>query len=779
MSDVDRDARPATLVAAELALIGVGIATAFGCTRLFIGWSFLGTLALTVGLSGAIAVTTRRLGLGVGVSGLISAVGCVLVTTWTNAADTTFFGLPTVATADAFLADMRSSFSQFSDLVAPVAATKGFLVVIGLVLWTFTFFADTAAFRYRGPVQAVIPYTSAFVAVGVLSRDSGRIVAAMVFLTAIGFYAVTQRALSSSEHRWMRGEAVRGTWAVASGAGLVVCAALLVSVIGAPLLPGGTDAVVDLRSVGRSGGARTVVSPFVGVRSLLGQQSDQVLFTVRSDSASYWRLTALSDYDTGRDIWVSRGSYTEVDGEQLATPPPGVDVARSAQSIEITNLGGPWLPAAFEPTSIDIGTAISFDSATSSVITRNDSLPAGTRYRVESAAQVLTPVELQEARAPQRPDPVYLDSSGVSPEVARSARSVTAGAPTPYAKVMALQSWFRSNFAYDTDVDYRSDADPTGAFLVRRRGFCQQFASSFALMARALGIPSRVAVGFTQGDLTASTDTDSTYVVRGRHAHTWPEVYFDGIGWVPFEPTTGRGNPQSLSYTGIEPAQAPMPPEQATTSTTPSTQTVTSPPQTSSTLPTDDVESVAPPQSGSTGSSSGAARWAAAAIVILALGAAAVVIRRRRRGWAVPAGDPIGGRVMVAWRRCVDDLAALGVQMATTDTPAELAARVTASGTFVALDHRTPDDRTPEDRTPEDRAGADLDAGRRRAALRPVTTTEAVAAVQLLAELETERRYGASPPELVAAQRAEAAAATVHAGTRALAGRRRARHLIP
>ena len=70
-------------------------------------------------------------------------------------------------------------------------------------------------------------------------------------------------------------------------------------------------------------------------------------------------------------------------------------------------------------------------------------------------------------------------------------------------------------------------------FLQTRRGLCEQFASTFAVMARTLGIPSRVAVGFTPGELNG----DGSYSVFGKNAHAWPEVWFDGIGWVDFEPT--------------------------------------------------------------------------------------------------------------------------------------------------------------------------------------------------------------------------------------------------
>ncbi len=88
-------------------------------------------------------------------------------------------------------------------------------------------------------------------------------------------------------------------------------------------------------------------------------------------------------------------------------------------------------------------------------------------------------------------------------------------------------------------------------FLRIRRGYCEQFSATFAAMARSLGIPARVAIGFTPGELR----DDGLYHVYDRHAHAWPEVWFDGFGWISFEPTPGRGEPGAESHTGVGAAQ--------------------------------------------------------------------------------------------------------------------------------------------------------------------------------------------------------------------------------
>jgi transglutaminase-like putative cysteine protease len=172
---------------------------------------------------------------------------------------------------------------------------------------------------------------------------------------------------------------------------------------------------------------------------------------------------------------------------------------------------------------------------------------------VAVASQIpdLTQDMLRAATVTGAPSSAYYFLPSGLPSTARDAAvQVTAGATTPFDKLLALQTWFQTTFTYDLDVQLGNSNDAIEAFLRGRAGFCQQFAGTFAVMARSLGIGARVAVGYTPGDL----GTDGLYHVYGRHAHAWPEAWFDGIGWVAFEPTPGRGSPDG-SYTGLTPAQ--------------------------------------------------------------------------------------------------------------------------------------------------------------------------------------------------------------------------------
>jgi transglutaminase-like putative cysteine protease len=123
----------------------------------------------------------------------------------------------------------------------------------------------------------------------------------------------------------------------------------------------------------------------------------------------------------------------------------------------------------------------------------------------------------------------------------QQARRVVGKARDPYAAVVGLESWFRDGgqFTYDEHPPAVPGIPPLVAFVTKtRRGYCQHFAGAMALMLRYLGIPARVAAGFTSGSYDGKS---GVWTVTDRDAHTWVEVWFRGYGWLPFDPTPGRG----------------------------------------------------------------------------------------------------------------------------------------------------------------------------------------------------------------------------------------------
>jgi hypothetical protein len=138
--------------------------------------------------------------------------------------------------------------------------------------------------------------------------------------------------------------------------------------------------------------------------------------------------------------------------------------------------------------------------------------------------------------------------------VVNLAKSITAGKTTEYDKALALQNYLRdpAHFTYDETYDSRGDGPDALAYFLftSKRGYCQQFAGSYAVMARLVGLPTRLALGWTYG-----TEENGVWHVSDDDYHTWPEVYFPQVGWVPFEPTPGRGMPGAQGYTDVPTAQ--------------------------------------------------------------------------------------------------------------------------------------------------------------------------------------------------------------------------------
>jgi hypothetical protein len=256
---------------------------------------------------------------------------------------------------------------------------------------------------------------------------------------------------------------------------------------------------------------------------------------------------------------------------------------------------------------------------------------------------------------------------------------VTAGDTSSYDQALTLQNWFRDNFTYSLSVPAGHDGDAIDGFLDPRNGrigYCEQFAGTYAAMARAIGLPSRVAVGFTPGQ--QDPGDANLYRVRGEHAHAWPEVYLAGFGWMPFEPTPGRGAPGAESYTGVAPDQtSPL----ETTATTTAT---TAPAATAPTIPAGQEPAANDVSTGTGAATSGGGGWwtEAATIAALVLGLAALYVvvvavgvfvrprlRRRRAG-----RDPTA-RTRAAWADANDALADLGVEADPSETPVEFAHR--------------------------------------------------------------------------------------------------------
>ena len=124
----------------------------------------------------------------------------------------------------------------------------------------------------------------------------------------------------------------------------------------------------------------------------------------------------------------------------------------------------------------------------------------------------------------------------LDPQIHQLALKITANARTMYDKVVALETYLRTNYTYSVDIHRPPNEEGVSWFLFRsgNKGFCNYFSSAMTIMARSLGIPARVAVGYTNGSYDSK---NHRHVVYGTDAHSWTQVYFAGYGWINFEPS--------------------------------------------------------------------------------------------------------------------------------------------------------------------------------------------------------------------------------------------------
>jgi hypothetical protein len=286
-----------------------------------------------------------------------------------------------------------------------------------------------------------------------------------------------------------------------------------------------------------------VVNPLVALRSMLTDRANDELFRVNADALAHWRITTLPDYD-GRAFSLPPGPLERLDqaADEGDSDPDGDGSRTIRQQVQILSLDGQLVPAAdgpVEATGTSNGEPIELrlNSDTMSLLA-SDELEPGDLFTIVSAVPELDADRLRAATVSNPPDAIYMQLPDDIPvAVSELAAEVTVNAATSYDAALALQNWFRSEFQYSIEVQSGHSTVALAAFLDERVGYAEQFAASFAVMTRTLGIPSRIAVGFTPGVL----DEDGWYQVTGANAHAWPEIWFDDIGWVPFEPTPGRG----------------------------------------------------------------------------------------------------------------------------------------------------------------------------------------------------------------------------------------------
>ena len=658
-------------VPATAALTLLTVVTAISLCRVFPDWAYLRPMLVVCICVHAIMCLLRILKVSAWLAMPAGLVAIAVLLGLIYFRNSTRFGLPTGDTIEQFRISMRLVWQQFPRAVSPVPSEGSFAVAATTALALCAWLADAFAFRAFGRAEAVVPAGVVFVFTSALGIDRNRVTVASLWIGAAIFtVAALRMAHSADDSAWM-GKRRQSLWSALPAA--VTCALLASTgaVAVAPQLPGaGSKALLDTRN--REGDVTALVSPLVDIRSRLVNRGNVELFTVSTDTPRYLALTSLAQFDGTR--WLPLAEDLRTADGQINDQLSGGETV--TDQITVSRLAGKLAPAPRTVTSAisqsDRGLLWADEQEALFV---DGGLAPRFQYQVTSIDSDPSAAQLRNASV-SGADPVYYQRpTNLPSEIISIAASVTAQAASPYDMARTLQDWFRSQFKYSLTVQRGHSNDAMLNFLSIRKGYCEQFAGTFAAMARTLGLPTRVVVGFTPGILRA----DGLYHVAGRHAHAWDEVWFDGFGWVLFDPTPGRGAPGAEQHTGAAPAQEEGGAtgnggDTADNLPTPTIGDQTQRPRPENEGPTGSVgpiNSVAPSGSGSSATSG----WIIA-LVIFALIAWVIAMPRVMRRWSRHRRKDPADRVTSAWAATVRSLTMAGAPRIGGSTPLEYARSV-------------------------------------------------------------------------------------------------------
>jgi hypothetical protein len=508
---------------------------------------------------------TRRTPMAAALGPVLSAAAVLVYVTAIDAGSAAYAHVVPTRASLSVLGDLaRGGFTDIRTLAAPVPTHRGLVLLAVVGLAAVELVVDLVAVTLRRAAAAGLPLLAVFALCTSVSRGGVGWLPFTIGTTGYLWLLLTDSRERIS--RWGRtlgvgpGARPRVNWADTETAPSPLAAlgrrigatAVAVGVV-VPMVIPGLHGGLPKHGAGGDGsghGSSQVVTlnPIVSIRAQLTSPKAVPVMRITSTdpSPTYLRLTSLDRFDgttfspsnlvAGVGARVSKGIQA----------PPATGSAEQTK-VSIGSFSVHWLPLPTQVEAVDVKGDWRYDPGSNTVFSAKSDTNKLT-YTVVSTRLNPDPAQLNQAGFVVHGDvpAQYLALPPISPGVAALAESVTGKAKSPFAKAVAIQRYLTSpSFLYDTSVPASDSLEALSQFLlVTKRGFCQQYAAAMAVLARMVGIPSRVAVGFTHGD----RQSDGTWLVTTHDAHAWPELYFPGFGWLPFEPTP-RGDGQAIAPT--------------------------------------------------------------------------------------------------------------------------------------------------------------------------------------------------------------------------------------
>jgi transglutaminase-like putative cysteine protease len=303
---------------------------------------------------------------------------------------------------------------------------------------------------------------------------------------------------------------------------------------------------------GFGGGGNGLGSGLDPVAEMAGQLNrpepmDLLRVDASVDDPGYLRAVALDQYGDAGWHMSNLDGQQSIAGDSSLAPLPRQESSREVRE-RITVLGhdDQFLPVAYSPLAVQVLGAGDQDwryDRNGSTIFGRHVTTKGATYQFTAAQPEPTVDDLRAAPELPAGDPMlrYTELPQLDPSVTDLAGQLTAGAATPYDRVRAVLAHFTdgsNGFVYSLSTAPGTTGNDLADFLRLKRGYCEQYAGAMAVLVRAAGVPARVVLGYTPGQV----QSDGTRLVTTDDAHAWVEAWFSGLGWIPFDPTPIAAN---------------------------------------------------------------------------------------------------------------------------------------------------------------------------------------------------------------------------------------------
>ncbi|GLZ42179.1 DUF3488 and transglutaminase-like domain-containing protein [Actinokineospora sp. NBRC 105648] len=443
--------------------------------------------------------------------------------------------------------------------VPPVPATAPVLCMVVIAIGAVAVLVDTLAVAAGTPAACGLVLLCVY---AVPASLADQLLPWWSFLLGAGSFAVLLAVDGTHRHRlWRNRPAMPGGGAGVGSPVIMVSVALVLGLLTGGLATG-VGTVGSLPGTGGEGGGGggLALKPFTALRGMLDQGANVELFRVRGlgNESRYLRAMTLPRYDRNGG-WVAADALpNNVPADSELPAPPGDDGAGTITQVDIepVNSKDLWAPVYGTPRRMrDIPEGMFYDSEGGMVYSRT-ARKLG-RYVEEADLSQPSAEELRQSGTDfDQISSVYRNAEGIDPEVVQLATRLTSGERTMFDKTVALQKYFATTngFQYKTQTGLSSDEDALKEFLFNAKvGYCEQFASAMAILARAAGIPSRVAIGYTAGFQSGDYRSITT-----QDAHAWVEIFFPDQGWITFDPTPlSDGRSYEPPYVSTDPSTNP------------------------------------------------------------------------------------------------------------------------------------------------------------------------------------------------------------------------------